>query len=50
MYQLKLTEGAARRGALTTVHGTVQTPAFMNRQKCWASRRSTAFSPSPCIT
>ena len=21
MYQLKLTEGAARRGALTTVHG-----------------------------
>ena len=30
MYQLKLTEGAARRGALTTVHGTVQTPAFMN--------------------
>lgn len=23
MYQLKLTEGAARRGALTTVHGTV---------------------------
>ena len=30
MYQLKQTEGAARRGALTTVHGTVQTPAFMN--------------------
>lgn len=30
MYQLLNQEGAARRGQLTTVHGTVQTPAFMN--------------------
>lgn len=30
MYQLIKKEGAARRGAFTTVHGTVQTPAFMN--------------------
>ena len=30
MYKLKLTEGAARRGEFKTVHGTVQTPAFMN--------------------
>lgn len=30
MYQLLKQEGAARRGQLTTVHGTVQTPAFMN--------------------
>ena len=30
MYQLKRQEGAARRGEFTTVHGTVQTPAFMN--------------------
>ncbi len=30
MYQLLKQEGAARRGTFTTVHGTVQTPAFMN--------------------
>ncbi len=29
-YKLLKTEGSARRGRLTTVHGTVQTPAFMN--------------------
>lgn len=30
MYKLLKTEGTARRGTFTTVHGTVQTPAFMN--------------------
>lgn len=30
MYKLLKTEGAARRGEFETVHGTVQTPAFMN--------------------
>ena len=30
MYKLIKTEGAARRAEFTTVHGTVQTPAFMN--------------------
>lgn len=30
MYKLIKTEGAARRGEFHTVHGTVQTPAFMN--------------------
>ncbi len=30
MYKLIKTEGRARRGEFTTVHGTVQTPAFMN--------------------
>ncbi len=30
------TEGAARRGVLTTPHGTVQTPAFMNVATCGA--------------
>lgn len=30
MYRLLKTEGAARRGEFQTVHGTVQTPAFMN--------------------
>ncbi len=30
MYQLIKTEGMAKRGELKTVHGTVQTPLFMN--------------------
>ena len=30
MYRLLKQEGAARRGEFATVHGTVQTPAFMN--------------------
>lgn len=30
MYQLKKTFGSARRGEISTPHGTVQTPAFMN--------------------
>ena len=30
MYKLIKTENAARRGTFETVHGTVQTPAFMN--------------------
>lgn len=30
MYHLIKQEGAARRGRFETVHGTVQTPAFMN--------------------
>ena len=30
MYKLLKNEGSARRGEFSTVHGTVQTPAFMN--------------------
>ena len=30
MFKVTKTEGTARRGELTTVHGTVQTPAFQN--------------------
>ena len=30
MFELKKTEGAARRGEFTCAHGTVQTPVFMN--------------------
>ena len=30
MYKLKSLHGRARRGEFETVHGTVQTPAFMN--------------------
>ena len=30
MYTLLKQEGRARRGEFKTVHGTVQTPAFMN--------------------
>ena len=36
MYKLISTEGRARRGELATVHGTVQTPAFMNVATCGA--------------
>ena len=30
MYTCIKTEGAARRGVFETVHGTIQTPFFMN--------------------
>lgn len=36
MYELIKKEGKARRGVFTTVHGTVQTPAFMNVATCGA--------------
>ena len=36
MYRLIKQQGNARRGEFTTVHGTVQTPAFMNVATCGA--------------
>lgn len=36
MFKLLTKDGAARRGEFTTVHGTVQTPAFMNVATCGA--------------
>lgn len=36
MFALKKTEGKARLGEFKTVHGTVQTPAFMNVATCGA--------------
>ena len=30
MFELKKTEGKARRGVFSTVHGDIQTPVFMN--------------------
>ena len=36
MFKLIKKEGCARRGEFTTVHGTVQTPAFMNVATCAA--------------
>ncbi len=36
MYKLIKTEDTARRGEFVTVHGTVQTPAFMNVATCGA--------------
>lgn len=36
MYKLLKKEGNARRGEFETVHGTVQTPAFMNVATCGA--------------
>ena len=34
MYKLIKKQGNARRGEFQTVHGTVQTPAFMNVGTC----------------
>ena len=36
MFHLIKTEGTARRGTFTTVHGEIQTPAFMNVATCGA--------------
>ena len=36
MFELKKTEGKARRGEFTCAHGTVQTPVFMNVGTCAA--------------
>lgn len=36
MFRLIKTEGKARRGAFSTVHGTIQTPVFMNVGTCAA--------------
>ena len=36
MYKLLRQEGTARRGEFVTVHGTIQTPAFMNVATCGA--------------
>lgn len=36
MFKLIKKEGHARRGIFETVHGTVQTPAFMNVATCAA--------------
>ena len=36
MFEVIKTEGTARRGRLTTVHGNVETPAFMNVATCAA--------------
>ena len=36
MYELLKQQGRSRRGKFTTVHGTVQTPAFMNVATCAA--------------
>ena len=38
MYRLFKKEGSARRGEFETVHGTVQTPAFMNVATAGPSR------------
>ena len=42
MYKLLKNEGSARRGEFSTVHGTVQTPAFMNVATAAAIKGATA--------
>ncbi|MBR2280588.1 MAG: tRNA-guanine transglycosylase, partial [Ruminococcus sp.] len=36
MFKIIKKQGSARRGTINTVHGTVQTPAFMNVATCGA--------------
>jgi len=36
MFKLIKTQGKARRGEFSTVHGTIQTPVFMNVGTCAA--------------
>ncbi|MBQ7847895.1 MAG: tRNA-guanine transglycosylase, partial [Clostridia bacterium] len=38
MFKLLKKEGRARRGVMETVHGTIQTPVFMNVGTCAAIR------------
>ena len=40
MYTLIKTEGKARRGQFETVHGTFQTPCFMNVGNCRCHKRA----------
>ena len=44
MFKVIKKEGSARRGEFVTVHGTVQTPAFMNVATCGAIKQR----GSPC--
>ncbi|MCR5641456.1 MAG: tRNA guanosine(34) transglycosylase Tgt [Lachnospiraceae bacterium] len=44
MYELIKKEGMAKRGRLTTVHGTVETPLFMNVGTCAAIKGAVATS------
>ena len=46
MFTLLKTEGKARRAEFETVHGTVQTPAFMNVATCGAIKGGVAASKS----
>lgn len=43
MYKLLLKSGNARRGEFSTVHGTFQTPAFMNVATCGAIKGGLSF-------
>ena len=38
MFKVLKKEGHARRGVMETVHGTIQTPVFMNVGTCAAIR------------
>ncbi len=43
MFNLLKKEGSARRGEFVTVHGTVQTPAFMNVATCGAIKGGLSY-------
>ena len=52
MYELIKRDGMAKRGRLTTVHGTIETPVFMNVGTAAAIKGGRAFQhvSSSCET
>ncbi len=51
MFELIKEEGRARRGRLETVHGTIETPVFMNVGTCAAIKGGvSAPATSSCAT
>ena len=50
MYTLLKQEGRARRGEFKTVHGTIQTPVFMNVGTAAAIKGGTMQYLSPSCT
>ena len=47
MFELKKTEGKARRGVFTCAHGVVQTPVFMNVGTCGAIKGAVSAHSAP---
>ena len=49
MYKLLTTDGRAKRGEFRTVHGTIQTPVFMNVGTAAAIKGAVATTDLPQI-
>lgn len=55
MYKILCKDGSAKRGRLETVHGTIETPVFMNvatvgaMERCSFDGGSAAFENTGCF-